>query len=89
MLYIYIIIYMYICNIYYIYIYICIYIYVCVYNNNQKSYMINENHRCKMIYSIKIIEKIFIYYYFGFTFQNPSLSVINIFTKLDIKVATN
>ena len=54
--------------------------------NNQTSHMKNENQGYKMVYFIKIIEKIFIYWYFGFTFQNPSSRVIIILTKFDIKI---
>ena len=43
--------------------------------NNQKPYMLDKNQGCKMVYFIKIIEKIFIFLYSGFTFQNPSSRV--------------
>ena len=47
--------------------------------------MISKNQRCKIVALLKSL-KISMYYYFGFTFQNPSSRVINIFTKLDIKI---
>ena len=43
--------------------------------NNQKPYMLDKNQGCKMVYFIKIIEKIFIFLYSGVTFQNPSSRV--------------